>query len=81
MGPNLLTSVANKNIQFTSSYPQALLFSALISYHLTFLSLATTFLNPLIPIIYISCRQVMRMTKNINYGITDGSDTKFSKLT
>ena len=29
----------------------------------------------------ISCRQVMRMRKNINYGITNWSDTKFSKIT
>ena len=29
----------------------------------------------------ISCRQVMRIKKNINYGITDWSDTKFFKLT
>ena len=27
----------------------------------------------------ISCRQVMRMKKNINYGITNWSDTKLSK--
>ena len=27
-----------------------------------------------------SCRQVMRIEKNINYGITHWSDTKFSKL-
>ena len=29
----------------------------------------------------ISCRQVVRIKKNINYGITDWSDTKFFKLT
>ena len=28
-----------------------------------------------------SWRQVMRIKKNINYGITNWSDTKFSKLT
>ena len=50
------------------------------------------FLNPLTPMgdqdrispyyIYtVSCRQVMRIKKNINYGITNWSDTKFSKLT
>ena len=29
----------------------------------------------------ISCRQVVRIKKNINYGITDWSDTKVFKLT
>ena len=29
----------------------------------------------------ISCRQVMRIKKNINYGITQWSNTKFSELT
>ena len=48
--------------------------------------------NPLTPVrdwdrispyyIYaISCRQVMRIKKNINYWITNWSDAKFSKLT
>ena len=49
-------------------------------------------LNPLTPVsdqnrispyyIYtISCRKAMRIKKNINYEITNWSDTKFSKLT
>ena len=29
----------------------------------------------------ISCRQVMRIKSNINYGITNWSNAKFSKLT
>ena len=28
----------------------------------------------------ISCMQVMRIGKNVNYGMTNWSDTKFSKL-
>ena len=70
---------------------------ALADYQETFLNRkqipwSLTLLNPLTPMsdqdrissyyIYtISCRQVMRIKKNINYGITNGSDTKFSKLT
>ena len=29
----------------------------------------------------MSCKQVMRIKKNIDYGITEWSDTKFSKQT
>ena len=70
---------------------------ALADYQETFLNRkqipwSLTLLNPLTPMsdqdrispyyIYtISCRQVMRIKKNINYGITNWSDTKFSKLT
>ena len=32
-------------------------------------------------ILTISCRQVMRIKTNINYGITNCSGTKFSRLT
>ena len=70
---------------------------ALADYQETFLNRkqfpwSLTLLNPLTPMsdqdrispyyIYtVSCRQVMRIKKNINYGITNWSDTKFSKLT
>ena len=70
---------------------------ALADYQETFLNRkqipwSLTLLNPLTPMsdqdrispyyIYtISCRQVMRIKKNIYYWLTNWSDTKFSKLT
>ena len=38
-------------------------------------------ISPHYDIYTISCRHVMRIKKNINLGITDWSDTQFSKLT
>ena len=62
-----------------------------LSPHLFVIMLTFVLINPLILVsdqdkispyyIYtISCRQVMRIKKNINHGITNWSNTKFSKL-